>query len=181
MARAARHQPNVTVHDLYETYPDFHVDKLREQALIVRHDVVVLQHPMYWYSAPALLKEWLDIVFEHGFAYGREGKGLVGRFLLNAWTAGSAEADFRDAEGQPLVPQLMRPFECTARYCGMHYLPPLCEYATGSLSPAQIDAHCTRYVALLQRLQWPAFRDRDFGSDESMNASLDRLDADAHG
>lgn len=181
MADAAANVPNVTVHDLYEHYPDFFVDKAKEQALIVRHDVVVLQHPLYWYSAPALLKEWLDIVFEHGFAYGSNGRGLTGRTLMNAWTAGSAETDFFDAQAQPLIPQLMRPFECTAVYCGMHYLPPLCHFATGSMNDRQIDEACTRFTTMLKRLQWPAFRQRDFTSDVSMNASLSRLDADAHG
>lgn len=181
MADAAANVPNVTVHDLYEHYPDFYIDKAAEQALIVKHDVIVLQHPLYWYSVPALMKEWLDIVFEHGFAYGRDGKGLQGRTMMNAWTGGSAETDFFDAEGQPMVPQLMRPFECTAAYCGMHYLPPLCHYATGEMTAPQIDESCARFVSLLQRLQWPSFRERDFGADVSMNASLDRLETDHHG
>lgn len=29
-----------------------------------------MQHPFYWYSTPALLKEWQDLVLEHGWAYG---------------------------------------------------------------------------------------------------------------
>lgn len=183
MAAAAAHVPNVTVHDLYDAYPDFFIDKAREQALIVRYDVVVLQHPLYWYSVPALLKEWLDIVFEHGFAYGRHGKNLRDRYLVNAWTAGSPEADFTPADGPPWVPQLMRPFECTARYCGMRYLPPLCQFDTGAMNPAQVDAACKRYVTFLQRLQWPTFRERDFGDDITMNASLGRLEhnGDDHG
>ncbi len=181
MARAASTLPNVTVHDLYEHYPQFFIDKVHEQKLIVQHDVIVLQHPLYWYSAPALLKEWLDIVFEHGFAYGRRGKGVVGRYLLNAWSAGSPRSAFFDGANPPLVPQLMRPFQCTAEYCGMNYLPPLCHFNTGEMTARDVDAAAERYAALLKRLQWPAFRDRDFANETTMNDSLERLENNANG
>ena len=62
---------SVTVHDLYETYPDFGIDVPAEQELLTRNDVVVLQHPFYWYSCPSLMKDWIDLVFEHGWAYGQ--------------------------------------------------------------------------------------------------------------
>ncbi|MEM6639768.1 MAG: NAD(P)H-dependent oxidoreductase [Pseudomonadota bacterium] len=175
MATRARYTANVTVHDLYEHYPDFYIDKAREQALITEHDVLVLQFPLYWYSAPALLKEWIDIVFEHGFAYGRHARGLAGRTLVTAWTAGSSETQFVDEQDQSLIPSIMQPFAATARYCGLHYLPPWCTLDTGSLTAGQIDTVARRYAAMLQRLQWPTFRARDFEGDITLNASLDRL------
>ena len=35
----------VTIHDLYEEYPDFKIDVKREQDLLRRHDVILFQHP----------------------------------------------------------------------------------------------------------------------------------------
>lgn len=32
--------------------------------------MIVFQHPLYTYSCPALLKEWLDRVLSRGFASG---------------------------------------------------------------------------------------------------------------
>ena len=72
----------VAVHDLYEAYPEFDIDVRREQELLAAHDVIVLQHPFYWYSAPAILKEWQDLVLEHGWAYGRNGTALRGKSCL---------------------------------------------------------------------------------------------------
>ena len=69
MAEAVRDLPHVTVRDLYEIYPDFYIDVKREQALLTTHDVIVMQHPVYWYSCPSLLKEWMDSVLEYGWAY----------------------------------------------------------------------------------------------------------------
>src|SRR4051812_20310293 len=87
LREAAGRVEGITLHDLYESYPDFLIDVDHEQALLRRHDVIVFQHPIYWYSCPAILKEWLDLVLEHGFAYGRAGTALAGKALLSAVTA----------------------------------------------------------------------------------------------
>ncbi|RYY89260.1 MAG: NAD(P)H oxidoreductase, partial [Chitinophagaceae bacterium] len=55
---AARRVPGVHVQDLYERYPDFDVDVKAEQKLLLRHDIIIWQFPMYWYSIPPLLKQW---------------------------------------------------------------------------------------------------------------------------
>jgi hypothetical protein len=43
LVRAVRDLPGVTVHDLYEAYPEHDIDVAREQELLVEHDVVVFQ------------------------------------------------------------------------------------------------------------------------------------------
>jgi glutathione-regulated potassium-efflux system ancillary protein KefG len=83
----------VTINDLYAHYPNFHIDVAREQALLRQHDLIVFQHPFYWYSSPAILKQWQDLVLEHGFAYGQGGTALQGKAFLSAIsTGGPAEA-----------------------------------------------------------------------------------------
>ena len=67
LADAVRDLPGVTFHDLYAAYPDFTIDVAHEQALLVEHDLIVLQHPFYWYSGPAIIKEWLDLVLALGW------------------------------------------------------------------------------------------------------------------
>ncbi len=73
LVAGVRDLPGVTFHDLYEAYPDFNILVPHEQELLEAHDVVVLQHPFYWYSTPALVKEWEDLVLQHGWAYGTGG------------------------------------------------------------------------------------------------------------
>ena len=73
----------ITVRDLYAEYPDLMIDARREQRSLLAHDLLVLQHPFYWYSSPAVIKEWLDIVLEQGWAYGAGGDRLRGKFLLD--------------------------------------------------------------------------------------------------
>lgn len=139
LAEAVRSLPGVTFHDLYELYPDFDIDVPHEQHLLEKHDVVVMMHPFYWYSTPALLKEWQDLVLEHGWAYGSGGTALQGKLLLTVTTAGgSEEAYCRTGETCYTVRELLVPIERTAVLCGMTYLPPFVVYGTHALDDAGI-------------------------------------------
>ena len=70
MLAAISRLPHVTVHDLYAAYPDFFIDITFERELVRDHDIIVFQHPLYMYSCPSLLKEWIDVVLSKGFAHG---------------------------------------------------------------------------------------------------------------
>ena len=63
LSDAAR-QIGLDVRDMYMIYPDFRIDIKREQEVLTHTDRIVLQFPMYWYSTPALLKQWEDDVLE---------------------------------------------------------------------------------------------------------------------
>ena len=55
---------------MYEKYPDFNIDVDYEKKLLEKNQIIIWQHPFYWYSAPPLLKQWIDLVLEFGWAYG---------------------------------------------------------------------------------------------------------------
>ena len=152
---AVRDLEGITIHDLYETYPDFLIDVAAEQRRLVAHDVIVLQHPFYWYSAPALVKEYLDLVLEHGFAYGSTGRALEGKVFVNATTTGGPEAAYQvGGRNRFTMRELLAPFDQTAVLCRMAYLAPFVVHGTHTLDadtgcwPAQIQ-----YRSLLARLR----------------------------
>jgi glutathione-regulated potassium-efflux system ancillary protein KefG len=160
----------VTVHDLYEVYPDFQIDVAAEQRRLLDHDVLVLQHPFYWYSAPALVKEWRDLVLEHGFAYGSRGTALTGKVMLNATTTGGPDAAYRPGgRNRFTMRQLLAPFDQTAVLCRMQYLAPFVIHGTHRLdlddgmAPAQ-----RQYRALIASL-------RDDTLDLSRAADMERI------
>ncbi|MDB5823076.1 MAG: dehydrogenase [Herminiimonas sp.] len=126
MVDAARGMPNVTVHDLYETYPDFDIDVPREQALIAAADLVVFQHPVQWFGMPALMKEWVDVVLEHGWAFGEGGTALHGKDHLLAITSGGPQDSYRpDGSPDDSFSAFLPPFQQTAELCGMRWNAPL--------------------------------------------------------
>lgn len=150
MLTAARKLPNVTVRDLYETYPDFHIDVPAEQALLQEADLIVFQHPIQWYGMPALMKEWIDQVLDVGWAYGDGGTALHGKRHLLAVTTGSrAEAYSKAGTHQWPFDAFLLPFQQTAHLCGMHWMAPLVLHGAHQVGQAEIDAHVARYVDLL--------------------------------
>src|SRR6185295_12261384 len=127
---AAREISGVTIHDLYEVYPTLDIDAKREQRLLADHDVIVFQHPFYWYSTPAILKEWQDLVLEHGWAYGHGGHALHGKITLNAITTGGPASSYHaDGYNRFTIRQLLTPWDQTAHLCGMRFLAPFAVHA----------------------------------------------------
>jgi glutathione-regulated potassium-efflux system ancillary protein KefG len=154
LAGAVRELPGVTFHDLYEDYPDLDIDARREQALLLAHDVVVLHHPFFWYSTPAILKEWQDLVLEHGWAYGREGTALRGKWMMNVLTTGGRESAYhREGHNRFTIRELLAPIEQTARLCGMSYLPPFVAHGTHRMPPEEMEDHATDLRRLIVALR----------------------------
>jgi len=140
----------VTLHDLYEAYPDFNIDVEREQALLAAHNVLVWHFPFYMYSAPALLKQWIDTVLEYGWAHGSKGNALSGKTALVALTAGGSRDVYTPAgHNRHSLGEFLTPFEQTALLCKMRYLPPFAVHGTYLLKAAERSAYVAAYRRLL--------------------------------
>ncbi len=150
---AAAAAPGVTVHDLYEAYPDYMIDAGAEQDLLSRYDAYVFQHPLYWYSPPALLKEWFDVVLTHGFAYGDHGRALEGKPWLTAVTAGGQDDSYRGGgHNRFTLQELLRPVEATAHLCRCAWQEPFTVTGARLLSEGGLAEAGGRYRALLEAL-----------------------------
>lgn len=140
--------------DLYAEYPRLDIDIEQEQQRLRDHDVIVFQFPLFWYSTPAIIKEWQDLVLEIGFAYGDGGEALAGKRMLLAVSAGGPE-DAYSVEGYNHFPMrtLLTPLEQTARLCKMQFLPPYVLFASlRAEREARLKEHVNGFVALLTAL-----------------------------
>ena len=154
MAAAVKGLDHVTFHDLYAAYPHFGIDVKAEQQRLLAHDVIVLQHPFYWYSSPAIIKEWQDLVLVNGWAYGPGGTRLAGKFLLSAVsTGGSPEAYRSGGRNRFAIADLLAPFNQTAHLCSMAYLEPHVAFAGRRLSPVDLTAAAEAYRDLIVGLR----------------------------
>jgi glutathione-regulated potassium-efflux system ancillary protein KefG len=144
----------VTVNDIYENYPDFFINVKREQQLLIDNDIIVWHHPLYWYSCPALMKEWIDLVLEHGFAYGKTGKALHGKKVMNAvTTGGSADVYSETGRNHYTISQFLVPFHQTALLCGMNYLPPFVVHGAHMLNDNGINLYARKYKKAITSLR----------------------------
>lgn len=108
---------NVEVRHLNALYPDFKIDVKAAQAALLRSDVIIFQYPLYWYSTPAILKEWIDQVFEYGFAFGQDYK-LADKKVIVSVTVGSDKKDYP----QEVIDKILFPFKGLSAYCKMNYV-----------------------------------------------------------
>ncbi|MBF0542370.1 MAG: NAD(P)H-dependent oxidoreductase [Nitrospirae bacterium] len=116
----------ITIRDIYALYPDFKIDVKKEQEILVNHDLLVFQHPFYWYSCPSMFKEWQDRVLEQGFAFPPGvGDALKGKHWLSVITTGGAQEAYRSGGfNNYSMSELLKPFQQTANLCGLKWLPP---------------------------------------------------------
>ncbi len=157
---AALQTPGVEVCDLFSRYPDYHIDIAAEQARLMQAQLVVLLHPVHWYSMPALLKLWVDEVLAFGWAYGG-GHALQGKDLwLAATTGGPQEAYHPQGYNRYFFDAFLPPYEQTATLCGMRFLPPMVLHGAHRISEAELLAHVEVFRQRLQSYPaWPELED----------------------
>ena len=126
---AAGECSNVTWHELQLPF-----EVTQEQALIQQHDRIIVQFPLYWYSAPAVVRQWFDEVWRMPLTTGNY-RLLRGKQLGVVVTAGAARNEFQAGGKQgATMDEVLRPYQMTARVTEMEYLPALPIYQFNYLS-----------------------------------------------
>lgn len=144
----------ITFHDLYEAYPDHDIDIDYEKKLLLEHDIIIFHHPFFWYSTPPILKEWQDLVLEHGWAYGSEGNMLKGKIFFNIITTGAQFSAYnKDGYNRFTIRQLIAPIEQTAFLCKMVFLPPFVIHGALTIKDEEIKKQKELYLSLLEQIR----------------------------
>jgi glutathione-regulated potassium-efflux system ancillary protein KefG len=151
--------PGVRIHDLYEEYPEFNIDVKREQELLLEHDIIVWMHPFYWYSAPPIMKQWIDLVLEYGWAYGKDGTQLKDKIIFNCISSGGSRESYQaDGFHGYTVHDFLRPFQRTATLCNMNYLPPFFVHGSHRITDEELNQRANLYMQVLTRLSQSEFK-----------------------
>ncbi|HZY19883.1 MAG TPA: NAD(P)H-dependent oxidoreductase [Ramlibacter sp.] len=153
----------VQVQDLYGSYPDYDIDVQAEQARAAKASLLVLLHPIQWYSMPALMKLWLDEVLTHGWAYGHGGTALHGKDLWLVASTGGPEASYHpQGYNRYFFDAFLPPYEQAAALCGMRFLPPMLFHGAHRADAAAIDDHAGVFAQRLASYpHWPELDELD--------------------
>jgi NAD(P)H dehydrogenase (quinone) len=118
----------------------------RHLQLLQAADLLILQFPLWWFAAPAILKGWLDRVLVYGPMYNsrlrHEHGAMRGkRALLSVTTGSSARACAVDGrEGDTRL--LLWPLMYSLRYVGFDVMEPHVVHGVRSgLAPERVQAH----------------------------------------
>ena len=148
---------NVTFRNLYDVYQSDikNINIKDEQSLLLSHERIIFHFPFYWYSTPAMLKEWLDTVLEHGFAYGSNGNELSGKeFKVVTSTGGSITAYQHSGQNNFTIDELLRPLELTCNLTHMVYTTPFITYGALSITEDELRQKAKEYKEMLQMRIW---------------------------
>ena len=120
-------------------------------------DLLVLNFPIFWFSAPAMLKGWIDRVLVSGVCYG--GKrfydqgGLVGKKALVTVTLGGREHMFGEGAIHGPLEDMLRPIlRGTLAYVGLEVLPPFVAWHVPYISDEARQGFLRDYQQRLEHL-----------------------------
>lgn len=144
---------NITINNLYKKYPDFKIDVKEEQKLLLEHDTILFQFPMYWFSSPSLLKEWFDIVLAPGFAHAGASMLKDKAFAVAVSCGGAKKAFSATGKDKKTVEEFLYPFEITAEYVKMNYKKAYITYDTETvLSEETLNKYTQDYITYVKEL-----------------------------
>ncbi|WP_435237376.1 NAD(P)H-dependent oxidoreductase [Psychromonas sp. PT13] len=150
----SRQIEGVTAVDLYGEYPSYNIDISKEQQRLLDHEVIIFQFPLFWYSTPAILKEWQDLVLEYGFAYGDGADALKDKVFMCVLSAGGKEEAYQsNGYLHYTIEELLRPLEQMANLSSMKYLNPFVLFGSRTAKEeGRLEPHLIQWKKLIVAL-----------------------------
>ncbi|MFE2554748.1 NAD(P)H oxidoreductase [Streptomyces sp. NPDC059352] len=84
---------------------------------ILAADDILVVFPVWWFGPPAMLKGWIDRVWNYGFAYGRSRPRLAGKRLLWLALMGGTAQEIEDLGMEPALDLMLR--VGISKFCGL--------------------------------------------------------------
>lgn len=135
-------------------------DPQHERQALWQADRIILQFPLYWYSVPAIMKQWLDEIFDDALL-GPDHTRLVGKELGVVVSLGRPEDEFGAGQKQGFtIDEYLRPLQGLAQATGMGWLPPLVISQFAYQTAAQRQGLAVAYQQYLTLPQPSRFADR---------------------
>ncbi len=159
-------------------------DIREESDRLLNADLLVVQFPLWWFGAPAILKGWMDRVFVYGKVYKSQmrydagicrGKNMIACITTGA-SADSCSFDGREGDTRLIAWPLLFPF----RYIGFNVLEPMIMHGIGGVSSIEnhedgisdLDRYEMDWASVLSNLEArktiPFNADDDFGEDKRL-------------
>lgn len=133
---------------LQEEYSNKEIDIIKEQNRLLDHDRIVFQFPMFWYSAPGILKTYLDSVFGYEFAFGSNGSKLKDKEFMMCVSLGGERGKYEEYT----VDDCLKTYELTAKYAQMRVLPTFVVYGVTTLTEEEILNLSKEYLDHIKRV-----------------------------
>lgn len=144
-------------------------------------DLLVLQFPIWWFSAPAILKGWFERVLVKGIAYGggrKHGSGVFrGRHGLVSCTTGTPDTTYAPDGIEGDIERLLWPVNNgILHYLGMTPYRPFVSFEPRALDEDGRADELSRFAGYLAQLdegdELPMHPESDYGDDHRLRADV---------
>lgn len=158
---------------------NFNFDKEQEQKRLMQYDRILLQFPMYWYSAPALMKKYEDDVFTKNFiAFEQEGC-LKDKEMGIITTLGDPIKDYQVGGREGFsISELFKPYQAVAQRAQMKFLKPFVISQFAYMTDAQKQKLLIDYRSYLTNDNFDSFTSLQKWYIEQLNVLKELLDDD---
>lgn len=105
-------------------------DVAREKQRLTEADLIVLQFPIWWFTAPSIMHAYFEKLLIPGWAFGTPTPALQDKHVLISVTTGGKEEDYQP-EKRGTIAQILYPMIFgSLKYCRMNVYEPLALYNT---------------------------------------------------
>ena len=141
-----KYPDKITVNELYKNYPNWDIDIEREHELLLSHDNIIIQFPLYWYTYTPLLKKWLDDVLSYNWAYGNE-YNLKGKNIGVAISIGGFESDYSKTGSVKFsMDEILIHFKATVEYVKANLISHYFLFDTDNISDEELSENAGNYA-----------------------------------
>ncbi|BBM54110.1 flavodoxin-like protein [Leptotrichia wadei] len=149
-----KYPDKITVNELYKNYPNWDIDIEREHELLLSHDNIIIQFPLYWYTYTPLLKKWLDDVLSYNWAYGNE-YNLKGKNIGVAISIGGFESDYSKTGSVKFsMDEILIHFKATVEYVKANLISHYFLFDTDNISDEELSENAGNYIKYIFNINW---------------------------
>jgi glutathione-regulated potassium-efflux system ancillary protein KefG len=100
-----------------------------------------------------MIKQWMDLVLEHGWAHGIGCNNLVGKQVFTTITSGGTRESYSNGGfNRHTMPELLYPLKQAVHLCRMTWLPPFVVQGTYGLTGEMLTDYGEQYRQVLAGL-----------------------------
>lgn len=142
---------NVTFRDLYEDYPDFHIQPFRERKRIGEYERIIFHFPIIWFGLPPLLKLWIDEVFDMRWISEENFNILSGKDAMIVTSVGGSENNYSpDGKYQMSVENLLTGLAVSLKVNQIDLKKTHIIYNADNLNDEQMNELCKEFIETLK-------------------------------
>lgn len=151
LVETVRYWTKADILDITALYKEARFTPVSEQQRLLKYDRIIFQFPLYWYQAPAILKLYIDEVFDDTALKKVFKQKIAGKELgLVVLLASKLEEFQAGGKHGRTMSEILSAYEVFARYFKLNYLSPFLVTQFSYMTDLELDHLMMKYAYYLE-------------------------------